>query len=50
MKRFAAILNFAEKIGLLKINPFGLFQFHIEKKYPVYLTEDEVDLITGKPL
>lgn len=48
MKRFAAILNFAEKIGLLKTNPFGLFRFHIEKKYPVYLTEDEVDLITGK--
>lgn len=48
MKRFAAILNFAEKIGLLKINPFKLFRFHIEKKYPVYLTEDEVNLITGK--
>lgn len=48
MKRFAAILNFAEKIGLLKINPFKLFRFHIEKKYPVYLTEDEVDLIAGK--
>lgn len=48
MKRFAAILNFAEKIGLLKINPFKLFRFHIEKKYPLYLTEDEVDLITHK--
>ncbi|WP_183308940.1 site-specific integrase [Dysgonomonas hofstadii] len=48
MKRFAAILNFAEKIGLLKINPFKLFRFHIEKKYPVYLTEDEVNLITDK--
>lgn len=48
MKRFAAILNFAEKIGLLKINPFKLFRFHIEKKYPVYLTEDEVNIIAGK--
>lgn len=48
MKRFAAILNFTEKIGLLKINPFKLFWFHIEKKYPIYLTEDEVNLITGK--
>ncbi|MFT4223216.1 MAG: phage integrase SAM-like domain-containing protein [Dysgonomonas sp.] len=48
MKRFAAILNFAEKIGLLKTNPFKLFRFHIEKKYPIYLTEDEVNLIAGK--
>ncbi|MBK5719823.1 site-specific integrase [Dysgonomonas sp. Marseille-P4677] len=48
MKRFAAILNFAEKIGLLQINPFHLFRFHIEKTYPVYLTEDEVELITRK--
>lgn len=48
MKRFAAILNFAGKIGLLKANPFKLFRFHIEKKYPVYLTEDEVNLIAGK--
>lgn len=48
MKRFAAILNFAEKIGLLKINPFKLFRFHIEKSYPTYLTENEIELITHK--
>jgi len=48
MKRLAAVMNFSERIGILQVNPFNLFRFHIEKKYPVYLTEDEVRLIQNK--
>lgn len=49
MKRFAAIMNFAEKTGLLQVNPFHLFRFHTEKKYPVYLNENEINSIINKP-
>lgn len=50
MRRFAAVMNFAEKIGLLKINPFHLFRFQIENKLPVCLTQEEVDIISNKKL
>lgn len=50
MKRFAGIMNFAEKIGLLEINPFKQFRFHIEKKFPIYLTMDEVDSAANENL
>lgn len=50
MKRFAAIMNFAEKTGLLKINPFRLFRFQIEKKLPVYLIQEEVNILSNKKL
>ena len=49
MKRFAAIMNFAGKTGLLQVNPFHLFRFHIEKKYPVYPNENEINSIINKP-
>ncbi|MFV0467906.1 MAG: site-specific integrase [Dysgonomonas sp.] len=49
MKRFAAIMNFTEKTGLLQVNPFHLFRFHIEKKSPVYLNENEINSIINKP-
>lgn len=50
MKRFAAIMNFAEKTGLLETNPFKQFRFHIEKIAPTYLTMDEVNSISNKNL
>ena len=50
MKRFAAIMNFAEKIGLLQINPFRLFRFKIEKKHPIYLTQNEIKTISKRVL
>lgn len=50
MKRFAAIMNFAEKIGLLQINPFRLFRFKIEKKHPTYLTKNELNAISERIL
>ncbi|MDR2953736.1 MAG: site-specific integrase [Prevotella sp.] len=48
MKRFASVMNFAQKTGLIQVNPFNLFRFHIEKKEPVYLTEEELKSVTEK--
>ena len=48
MKRFASVMNFAQKTGLIQINPFNIFRFHIEKKEPVYLTEEELKSIIDK--
>lgn len=48
MKRFASIMNFAQKTGLIQVNPFNIFRFHTEKKEPVYLTEDELKRIMDK--
>lgn len=48
MKRFASILNFAERTGLLKCNPFKEFRFHLEEKQPIYLTQEEINQIYNK--
>lgn len=48
MKRFASIMNFAQKTGLIQVNPFNIFRFHTEKKEPVYLTEEELKRIMDK--
>lgn len=48
MKRFASIMNFAQKTGLIQVNPFNIFRFHTEKKEPVYLTEEELRRIMDK--
>lgn len=48
MKRFASIMNFAERTGLLKSNPFKEFRFHLEEKQPIYLTQEEINQIYNK--
>jgi len=48
MKRFASILNFAERIGLVQLNPFKEFRFYIEEKLPVYLTQEEIIQVYNK--
>nr|WP_255498633.1 site-specific integrase [Dysgonomonas sp. ZJ709] len=48
MKRFASIMNFAQKTGLIQVTPFNIFRFHTEKKEPVYLTEEELKRIMDK--
>jgi len=48
MKRFASIMNFAERTGLLRSNPFKEFRFHLEEKQPVYLTQEEIIRIYKK--
>lgn len=48
MKRFASIMNFAERTALLKSNPFKEFRFHLEEKQPIYLTQEEIIRIYDK--